>query len=194
MHRKARVQLGTGSTLCKVAGATFRSGVSFGSTSTDSDCPRRYPTTTPISETQESFCIAMGFAKRPPLLARRVGRRVGNVTQPTSAFIRFDVAVGSNSEVSLKSGRHRATPACPRKVPVTEVANLIRSLDRRRRSASALLDRDGKTADQPCDRLQVPRVLVFEEGGEPLNTKALRYRLECQPLKSFVDEPWEPSC
>jgi hypothetical protein len=28
----------------------------------------------------------MGFAKRPPLLARHVGRRVGNVTQPTSAL------------------------------------------------------------------------------------------------------------
>ena len=55
-------------------------------------------------------------------------------------------------------------------VPVTEVANLIRSLDRRWRSGSALLDRDGKTADQPCDRLQVPGVLVFEESGEPLNT------------------------
>ena len=53
---------------------------------------------------------------------------------------------------------------------VSGVANLIRSLDRRWRSASALLDRDGKTADQPCDRLQVPGVLVFEESGEPLNT------------------------
>ena len=51
-----------------------------------------------------------------------------------------------------------------------KVANLVRSLDRRWRSASALLDRDGKTADQPCDRLQVPGVLVFEESGEPLNT------------------------
>ena len=33
-----------------------------------------------------------------------------------------------------------------------------------------LLNRDGKTADQPCDRLQVPGVIVFEESGEPLNT------------------------
>jgi hypothetical protein len=33
-----------------------------------------------------------------------------------------------------------------------------------------LLNGDGKTADQPCDRLQVPAVLVFEESGEPLNT------------------------
>jgi hypothetical protein len=40
VHRKARAQLGTGSTLCKVAGSTFRSGVSFGSTSTGGDCPQ----------------------------------------------------------------------------------------------------------------------------------------------------------
>ena len=33
-----------------------------------------------------------------------------------------------------------------------------------------LLNRDGKTADQPCDRFQVLAVLVFEESGEPLNT------------------------
>jgi hypothetical protein len=33
-----------------------------------------------------------------------------------------------------------------------------------------LFDRDGKTADQPCDHLQVPAVLVFEQSGEPLNT------------------------
>ena len=33
-----------------------------------------------------------------------------------------------------------------------------------------LLNRDGKTADQPCDRFQFPAVLVFEESGEPLNT------------------------
>jgi hypothetical protein len=33
-----------------------------------------------------------------------------------------------------------------------------------------LLNGDGKTADQPCDRLQLPAVLVFEESGEPLNT------------------------
>ena len=33
-----------------------------------------------------------------------------------------------------------------------------------------LLNGDGKTADQPCDRLQVPAVLMFEESGEPLNT------------------------
>ncbi len=33
-----------------------------------------------------------------------------------------------------------------------------------------LLNRDGKTADQPCDRFQVPGVLVFEQSGEPLNT------------------------
>ena len=33
-----------------------------------------------------------------------------------------------------------------------------------------LLNRDGKTADQPCDRFQIPGVLAFEESGEPLNT------------------------
>ena len=44
------------------------------------------------------------------------------------------------------------------------------SITRRWLLASALLDRDGKTTDQPCDRLQVPGVLVFEEGGELLNT------------------------
>jgi hypothetical protein len=33
-----------------------------------------------------------------------------------------------------------------------------------------LLNRDGKTADQPCDRFQVLAVLVFEESGELLNT------------------------
>ena len=33
-----------------------------------------------------------------------------------------------------------------------------------------LLNRDGKTADQPCDRFQILGVLVLEESGEPLNT------------------------
>jgi hypothetical protein len=33
-----------------------------------------------------------------------------------------------------------------------------------------LLDSDGKTADQPCDRCQVAAVLVFQQSGEPLNT------------------------
>jgi hypothetical protein len=33
-----------------------------------------------------------------------------------------------------------------------------------------LLNRDGKTADQPCDRFQVLVVLVFEERGELLDT------------------------
>jgi hypothetical protein len=32
-----------------------------------------------------------------------------------------------------------------------------------------LLDRDGKTADQPCDRFQILAVLAFEQSGEPLN-------------------------
>jgi hypothetical protein len=32
-----------------------------------------------------------------------------------------------------------------------------------------LLNRDGKTADQPCDRFQILGVLVLEESGEPLN-------------------------
>jgi hypothetical protein len=40
----------------------------------------------------------------------------------------------------------------------------------RLRLAPLLLNGNGKTADQPCDRLQVPAVLVFEENGEPLNT------------------------
>jgi hypothetical protein len=107
--------LDTGSTLCKVASAT--SIWSF--VRIDKHrwrlSPSRYPTTTPISEAQESFCIAIGFAKRPPLLARRIGRRTGNVTQPTSAF---DVAVGSNSEILAPS---TLSPLCSPKADTQRV-------------------------------------------------------------------------
>jgi hypothetical protein len=37
-------------------------------------------------------------------------------------------------------------------------------------SRPALLNRDGKTADQPCDLIESPGVRVFEKSGEPLNT------------------------
>ena len=63
-----------------------------------------------------------------------------------------------------------------------------------------LLNRDGETADQSCGFFEGPAVLMFEESGESLNTfvvavkKPLCHRLECQPMKAFVDEPWEPSC
>jgi hypothetical protein len=46
----------------------------------------------------------------------------------------------------------------------------LRVPESRKPSEPPLLNRDGKTADQPCDHFQVPGVHVFEESGEPLNT------------------------
>jgi hypothetical protein len=50
VHRKARAQLGTGSTPCKIAGATFRSGVVGIDKHRWRLSPSKYPTTTPISK------------------------------------------------------------------------------------------------------------------------------------------------
>ena len=66
VHRKARAQLGsTGSTLCKVADATFRSGVSFVSTTTGSDCPQADTRQRLYTRDSGEFLHCHGICKAP---------------------------------------------------------------------------------------------------------------------------------
>ena len=101
VHRKARAQLDTGSTLCKFASAT--SIWSF--VRIDKHRWRlplsKYPKLRRVS------ALPWDLLERLPLLARRVGLRMGNVTQPTLAF---DVAVASFATKIDHSGHFRLSP------------------------------------------------------------------------------------